>query len=155
MKGGLMNSISLIGNLAFNTTDDSQITPYLRSPAISYDGEQIAFSYAGDIWNVSSEGGEAKMITSHNGYDDRPRFSPDGTKLAFMSKRTGNGDIYVISLETEDVKRLTYNDSTDTLDCWSPDGKWLYFNSGMDGIGAAAYKIPLEGGTPIRIAGDP
>ena len=128
--------------------------PYLRSPAISYNGEQIAFVYAGDIWIVSADCGEAKMITSHSGYDDRPRFSPDGSKLAFMSKRTGNGDIYVISLETENVQQLTYHDSVDTLDCWSPDGLWLYFSSGRDVSGNSAYKVSIDGGTPIKIAGD-
>ena len=137
------------------TDDNKQVIPYLKSPAISYDGQQIAFSYTGDLWLVSPDGGEARMLTSHSGYDDRPRFSPDGTKLAFMSKRTGNGDIYVMSLETEDVKRITYHDGINVLDCWSPDGEWIYFNSGMDGIGNAVYKVRAEGGTPIRIAGDP
>ena len=136
-------------------SSEMQSVPYLRSPAISYDGKQIAFSYAGDIWIVSAKGGEARMITSHSGYDDRPRFSPDGTRLAFMSKRTGNGDIYVISLKTEDVQQLTYHDGADTLDCWSPDGLWLYFSSSREAIGTAAYKVSVNGGTPIRVAGDP
>lgn len=125
------------------------------SPAVSYDGKLIAFSYAGDIWLGSADGGEARMVTSHSGYNDRPRFSPDGSRLAFMSKRTGNGDIYIVSLETEDVQRLTYHDGADVLDCWSPDGLWLYFNSGSDVMGNAAYKVSAEGGTPVRLKGDP
>jgi len=129
--------------------------PYLKSPAISYDGSQIALSYSGDIWLVPSDGGDAKLLTSHIGYNDRPKFSPDGSYLAFFSKRTGNGDIYIISLKNEEIRRLTYDDIADVLDCWSPDGKWIYFNSGMDGIGGFAYKISIEGGTPIKIAGDP
>jgi len=136
-------------------TGGKMILPYLRSPALSYDGKRIAFSYAGDIWVVSVNGGEARMLTSHNGYDDRPRFSPDGKMLAFMSKRTGNGDIYVMSLETEDVRRLTYHDGGDVLHCWSPDGLWLYFSTDRDAIGSAAYKVGVNGGTPIRVAGDP
>ncbi|MBM3212939.1 peptidase S41, partial [Candidatus Poribacteria bacterium] len=128
--------------------------PYLHSPSISYNGEEIAFLYAGDIWIAPGNGGDGRMITSHNGYDDRPRFSPDGSRLAFTSKRSGNGDIYVISFETEDVQQLTYHDSADILDCWSPDCQWLYFNSGRDTAGNAAYKVSIDGGTPIRIAGD-
>lgn len=153
-----MNNISFIKNLTLlvsGSDGNNNSIQYLRTPAISHDGGQIAFSYSGNIWLISSEGGEAKMLTSHNGYDDRPRFSPDGKYLAFMSRRTGNGDIYIISLETEDVKRLTFHDGADVLDCWSPDGKWIYFNSSMDGIGNSAYKISIEGGTPIKIAGDP
>ncbi len=136
-------------------TGGKPIVPYLRSPALSHDGKQIAFSYAGDIWIARTNGGEARMLTSHSGYDDRPRFSPDGSKLAFVSKRTGNGDIYVMSLETEDVRRLTYHDGTDVLHCWSPDGLWLYFSSGRDSISTAAYKVSVDGGTPIKVAGDP
>jgi Tol biopolymer transport system component/C-terminal processing protease CtpA/Prc len=131
------------------------VKPYLRSPAFSYDGKQIAFCYAGDIWMVSAEGGEARMLTSHSGYNDRPKFSPDGSKLAFMSKRTGNGDIYVMSLDTEYLQQLTYHDGEDALDCWSPDNSWLYFNSGRDAIGGGAYKVNVDGGTPIRMGFDP
>lgn len=154
-----MNFIGLLRDFTlsvFGTAENNnQTIPYLKSPNISYDGKQIAFSYAGDIWLISSDGGDARMLTSHNGYNDRPRFSLDGTRIAFMSKRTGNGDIYVMSLETEDVKRLTYHDGMNVLDCWSPDGEWVYFNSSMDGIGSSAYKVRVDGGTPIRIAGEP
>jgi len=133
----------------------SPVVPYLRSPGISYNSEQIAFSYARDIWIVPNEGGEARMVTSHNGYDDKPRFSPDGSNLAFVSRRTGNGDIYVMSLKTEDVRRVTLHDGMDTLGCWSPDSQWLYFSSGRGGIGTAAYKTKLDGGTPVKLGGDP
>ena len=144
-----MNNISFIGDLTLSALgsvgNDGDVIPYLRTPAISNDGEQIAFAYAGDIWIVSSEGGDARMITSHDEYDERPRFSPDGTQLAFVSKRTGNGDIYVISLENGDIKRLTYNDSVNVLDCWSPDGKWLYFNSSMEGTAILLTKCHWMG----------
>ena len=159
MKGQVIGCMVFLENLAFSvfgiTEDNKQNIPYMKSPNISYDGSQIAFSYAGDIWLVSSDGGDARMLTSHNGYNDRPRFSHDGKKLAFMSKRTGNGDIYIMSLGTEDVRRLSYHDGIDVLDCWSPDDELLYFNSGMDGISNAIYKIHVSGSTPIRIAGDP
>ncbi|MFC1716757.1 DPP IV N-terminal domain-containing protein, partial [Candidatus Poribacteria bacterium] len=156
-----MNQIGFLQNIILSTTgaaqdaDEVATVPYLRSPALSHDGKQIAFCYAGDIWIVPAGGGEARMVTSHSGYNDLPRFSPDGSRLAFISRRTGNGDIYVISLETEDVQRLTYHDGGSALGCWSPDGQWLYFTSGRDGIGGTAYKVSVDGGTPVRVAGDP
>ncbi len=66
--------------------------PYLRQPALSPDGSEIAFCYAGDIWIVEVAGGKARRITSHPSYDSRPIFSPDGTQLAFASERTHNGN---------------------------------------------------------------
>lgn len=154
MYSAIFQHIALSAVGTIEKPDDATV-PYLRSPAPSNNGEQIAFCYAGDIWIVPINGGEARMVTSHNNYDDLPRFSPDDSMLAFTSKRTGNGDIYVISLETEDVQRLTYHDGGDALSCWSPDGKWLYFNCNRDGMGSAIHKVSIDGGTPVKIAGDP
>jgi len=129
--------------------------PYFRTPALSPDGQTIAFSYAGDLWFVPLAGGEATLVTSHPAYDDTPRFSPDGTKLAFVSKRTGNGDLYVLSLDGGELRRLTFYDGGNELGDWAPDGQWLYFHSARDQLGYATYKVSVEGGTPIRVMGDP
>lgn len=64
-----------------------KVIPYLRTPCLSPDAKQIAFSHAGDIWLVSSEGGETKQVTSHSSYDENPQFSPDGKSIAFTSVR--------------------------------------------------------------------
>lgn len=139
-----------------------EVIPYLRTPALNPDGSLIAFSYAGDIWVVESSGGEAYPVTSHGGYEERPRFSPDGGFLAFVSKRTGNGDIYLmpwgaspLNPSPEYPRRLTYSDSYDSLDCWSPDGRWIYFNSGHDGRSIAAYKVSIDGGEPVKLFEEP
>ncbi|HIE50338.1 MAG TPA: PDZ domain-containing protein [Armatimonadetes bacterium] len=129
--------------------------PYFRTPALSPDGSLIAFCYAGDIWFVEAEGGEARLVTSHPAYDDRPCFSPEGTKLAFVSQRTGNGDVYVMSLEEGELLRLTFHDGMDVVEDWSPDGEWVYFTSARDTMGGAIYRVSLEGGTPVRLLGDP
>ena len=130
--------------------------PYLRQPSLSPDGSKIAFCYAGDVWIVSADGGEASRITSHASDDSHPIFSHDGTQLAFASQRTGGGNIYTISLQSsQPPERLTYHDESIPPACWSPDGQWLYFTSDYDGIRGASYKIHINGGTPIQVAGDP
>ena len=130
--------------------------PYLRQPSLSPDGSKISFCYAGDIWTVPADGGEANRITSHASDDSHPIFSPDGMQLAFASQRTGGGNIYTISLQSnQPPKRLTYHDASVPPACWSSDGQWLYFTSDYDGIRGASYKIHIDGGTPIQVAGDP
>jgi tricorn protease len=129
--------------------------PYLHQPALSPDGSKIAFCYAGDIWIVSATGGEARRITSHPSYDSHPIFSPDGTALAFASQRTGGGNIYVISLKSGSTpRRLTYHNMSAPPSAWSPDGQWIYFTSRYNGLGGEIFKIHIDGGTPIRTAGD-
>ena len=48
--------------------------PYLRQPSLSPDGDQIAFCYAGDVWIVPADGGQARRITSHASNDSHPIF---------------------------------------------------------------------------------
>ena len=137
-------------------TSETPHVPYLRQPALSPDGSEIAFCYAGDIWIVEATGGKARRITSHPSYDSHPIFSPDGTQLAFASQRTHNGNIYVISLELGSTpRRLTHYSGSSSLSCWSPDGTWIYFTSAYNGLGSEIYKIHIDSGTPIRVAGDP
>ncbi|HEX3868390.1 MAG TPA: hypothetical protein VHV78_16620, partial [Gemmatimonadaceae bacterium] len=62
----------------------------LSEPAISPDNREIAFVAGGDIWTVPAAGGEARLLVSNPAYDSRPLYSPDGTRLAFISTRTGN-----------------------------------------------------------------
>ena len=117
---------------------------------------KLPLCYAGDVWIVPAGGGEASRITSHASNDSDPIFSPDGTQLAFASQRTGGGNIYTISLQSNyPPKRLTYHDESVPPACWSPDGQWLYFTSDYDGLQSASYKIHVNGGTPIQVAGDP
>src|SRR5437867_629784 len=91
--------------------------PWLRFPAISPDGRTIAFCYAGDIYLVPAEGGDARLVISHPAYDARPRFSPDGKRLAFTSERTGAGDVYVFEIATGALARLTFHEAPEQVEC--------------------------------------
>ncbi len=130
--------------------------PSLAEPALSPDRSEIAFVSGGDIWTVPAKGGEARLLISHPATESRPLYSPDGTKLAFTSTRTGNGDIYVLTFATGQLTRLTYSDSQDSLDGWSRDGKWLYFTSSANDVGSAndIFRVSVNGGTPLEVTRD-
>ena len=65
-----------------------------RQPSVS--AGKIAFVYAGDIWLVPRTGGAATRLSSPPGEESFPRFSPDGSKLAFSADYDGNTDVYVV-----------------------------------------------------------
>ncbi|MGC8784554.1 MAG: S41 family peptidase [Armatimonadota bacterium] len=131
------------------------VVRFARYPAPSPDGKQIAFSWQGDLWLVSSAGGEAKRLTVHEGYDFAPVWSPDGTRIAFTSDRYGNDDVFVLSLRDGTIQRLTYWSGRDRALGWTPDGKAVLFDSTRDwepyGAEPCVYVAPLGGGTPYRL----
>ena len=102
---------------------------WLRSPAISPDGETIAFSYRGDIYLVPSEGGAAVPLTVHPAYDTMPVWSPDSTRIAFASDRYGNLDIFVINADGGTAERLTVHSADDRPTSFTPDGEAVLFGS--------------------------
>src|SRR5215471_14417580 len=105
----------------------AQGTRLLRHPTVSRDS--VAFEYAGDLWVVSRSGGQARRLTSTQGVEIEPYFSPDGSKIAFTSTVAGNTDVYVVPTAGGDPKRLTYHPTTDRVRGWTPDGRSVIFAS--------------------------
>src|SRR5262249_7886288 len=68
-------------------------------------------------------------LTNNPAADEMPRWSPDGSKIAFQSNRDGKYEIYVMDVDGANVKRLTNNQANDTDPAWSPDGKKIAFQS--------------------------
>ena len=128
--------------------------PSLSEPAISPDGREIAFASGGDIWTVAAAGGEAHLLVTNPATESRPMYSPDGTRLAFVSTRTGAGNIYVLTLATGELTRLTYSDRPDSLDGWSHDGKWIYFTSAVNDVAGQGdiFRVSSSGGTPLEVS---
>ena len=85
----------------------AQGTRLLRHPTVSRDS--VAFEYAGDLWVVGRSGGQARRLTSTQGVELDPYFSPDGSQIAFTSTVAGNTDVYVVPTAGGDPKRLTYH----------------------------------------------
>jgi Tol biopolymer transport system component/C-terminal processing protease CtpA/Prc len=122
-------------------------------PGLSPDHREIAFVSGGDIWSVPAAGGDARLLAATGGYASRPLFSPDGTRIAYVSSQPGANGIYVLTLAGGALHRITSDDATPELANWSPDGKAIYFSSaaqtisGMDDV----MRVPADGGTPARV----
>jgi len=121
-----------------------------RYPAISPDGKQIAFSYMGDLWLVSSQGGKATRLTDHVAYDREPIWSPDGKWLAFTSNRSGNNDVYIMNSQGGIPCQLTFHSSNDGATDFTPDGKWIVFTSSRSSS-SSIFKININGGNALPL----
>lgn len=124
----------------------------LRYPDVS--ATHICFVYAGDIWIVAKEGGTAYRLSSPNGEEMFPRFSPDGKKIAFSANYDGNTDIYLIPSLGGEVKRLTYHGMTDLILDWYPEGAAVLFASSMESGRqrySQFYRLSIEGGLPDKL----
>ena len=100
----------------------------LRQPDISK--TEIVFVYGGDLWTVPRSGGLARRITANPSVKRSPKFSPDGSQIAFTGNYDGNSDVYTIPADGGEPKRLTYHPMPDLVEGWTPDGKSVLFRSG-------------------------
>ena len=125
-------------------------------PAIAPDGAEIAFVHAGDIWVVPTRGGEARLLVAHSANESRPIYSPDGSRLAFISNRAGSQDIWVLSLADASLRHLTFDDGAEQLDAWSRDGQWIYYSTTAHDIAGMSdvYRVRSGGGTAMPVAAD-
>ncbi len=126
----------------YNDGFTQQQARLLRFPAIYKN--QLVFTYAGDLYTVSSAGGVARKLTSATGFEMFARFSPDGRQLAFTGHYDGNTEIYLMPAEGGIPVRLTYtatlsrDDVSDRMGPnnitmgWTIDGKQIIFRSRKD-----------------------
>jgi len=138
--------------LASGSGADAQTRPsavMLRTPDVS--GEHIAFQYAGDLWLAPKAGGVATRLTSAPGDEGFPKFSPDGSKVAFMGSYDGGSDLYVVPTAGGVPLRVTHHPDTETLNGWHPDGeRLLYWSSEVSGQRRAPkiFLVSASGGQP-------
>ncbi len=145
-----MRSMLLL-SLTLSLAAGTQGPLLLQKPTLNR--TQVVFSYAGDLWSVSREGGDARRLTTGPGVESNPVFSPDGTQIAFTGEYDGNVDVYVMPAQGGTPRRLTYHPAPDQVQGWSPDGKRILFASRRTANSRyqELFTLGLEGGLPERI----
>ena len=113
------------------TTVQAQEQPlWLRSCTISPDGGQIAFTYMGDVYSVPSSGGRALQLTTNDGFDGHPVWSPGGDSLAFASDREGSLDVFVMAADGSGKQQLTTSSVSEVPVAWAADGRIILRRAG-------------------------
>ncbi|MDH5406460.1 MAG: S9 family peptidase, partial [Candidatus Aminicenantes bacterium] len=135
----IIASISLADEKRPITFNDLISMGRLGDPQVSPDGKLIAYvvtyydlktnSSNSDIWLMPIAGGEPRKLTNSPRGDSQPRWSPDGSQIAFTSTRTGRPQVWLIRLEGGEARQLTDLSTGASGAIWSPDGKWLLFAS--------------------------
>jgi hypothetical protein len=111
--------------LTFEFTTEEVTNPDV---AVSPDGKSLLFTLVGHLFQVSTNGGDAEQLTFGLGYDFDPVFSPDGTRLAFVSDREGTeGNLFVLELSTGEVRQLTAEPFGVARPAWSHDGTRIVY----------------------------
>lgn len=142
---------------------------------VSPDGQTLAFSLLGDLYVMPIGGGEARNISSGLAWEVQPRFSPDGSMIAFTSDRGGADNIWVMKPDGTDKRQITVEQfRTVNQPAWSPDGAsiiarkhftterslgtgelWQYFLAGGSGVALVKRSNPAtqkELGEPVFAA---
>jgi tricorn protease len=136
--------------LILSAIGTAQGTRLLRHPTVSRDS--VAFEYAGDLWIVPRSGGQARRLTSTQGVELDPCFSPDGSQIAYTSTLAGNTDVYVVPATGGDPKRLTYHPGSDRVRGWTPDGRRVIFASARTSAPQQSFSrlwtVTVDGGFP-------
>jgi len=161
MKKYFLTIIALFSLSLFARAEEAKL---LRFPNIH--GEKVVFCYGGDLYLVHANGGVARQLTSHIGYEMFPHFSPDGSMIAFTAQYDGNTEVYVIPAEGGIPKRLTFTATMSRDDIgdrmgpnnivmgWTPDGKSIVFRNkanGLSGFVGQLMTVPVKGGLPSEI----
>lgn len=131
----------------------------LRFPAIH--GNQIVFTYAGDLYTVEASGGVGRKLTNHEGFEIFARFAPDGKSIAFTGQYDGNTEVYSMPSQGGVPERLSFtptlarDDVSDRMGpnnivmAWSPDGRRIVFRSRMrsyNPFNGQLYSVSPQGG---------
>ncbi|WP_077514413.1 S41 family peptidase [Rhodanobacter sp. B05] len=134
-------------------------TRLLRFPDVC--GAHVAFTYAGDLWTASTQGGTATRLTAAPGLEMAARYSPDCSQIAFTGQYGGDSQVYVVAAGGGEPKQLTWYPAMGPLAQrwgfdnqvygWTPDGKSVLFRSWRDSRGISSprvFTVPVSGGLP-------
>ena len=115
---------------------------------------QITFVYGGDLWIMPKAGGQAIQITHSPGEESYPKFSPDGSEIAFTASYNGNADVFVMSAKGGIPTRVTYASYADRMVEWYPDGTRLLIASRREAGTPRVnefFSVDKKGGLPKKL----
>ncbi|MEE3623960.1 hypothetical protein UCD39_08145 [Nitrospirillum sp. BR 11752] len=134
----------------------------MRFPDIH--GDEVVFSYAGDLWLATTDGGTPRQLTSGPGLKLFPKFSPDGQWIAFTGQYGGDEQVYVMPAKGGVPRQLTFYPARGPLPArsgydnqvtgWRPDGSAILFRSLRDVptvTEARLYTVPAAGGEVVPL----
>jgi Tol biopolymer transport system component len=123
---------------------------------VSPDGNTIVFELLGDIYTVAIAGGQATRITDGMAFDSQPRYSPDGSKIVFLSDRSGADNVWIAGADGSAPKAVT-KEKTQTFRSpeWTPDGKYIAVSRpvGTPPV-MSLYLYHVDGGSGVRLTGN-
>ena len=142
----------LLGFLALASLGAATDGPLLlQKPTLSK--THIVFAYAGDLWSVPRDGGDAGRLTTAIGNETDPAFSPDGLRIAFTGEYDGNVDVFVMPASGGMPKRLTWHPAADRVLGWTADGKNIMFSSTRTANSrfTEMFTVPADGGVEEKL----
>lgn len=113
------------------------------------DGDKLIFDYMGNLFELPMEGGKAEQLTHGMGFDSQPQYSPDGSKVVFISDRDGGENVWILDLETRETEQRTEGKNYRMQDpIWTPDGKYIIAaRAGLRGGVHKLHMYHVEGGS--------
>ncbi|MFV0624410.1 amidohydrolase family protein [Sphingomonas sp. ac-8] len=124
------------------------------APDVSPDGRTILFDLLGDIYALDAAGGTARPLLTGQAFETQPVFSPDGTRIAFLSDRSGATNLWVANADGSDARKLSADTGPAlyTSPAWSADGRFLYVSRTIHSILAfELYAYDVRGGSGIKV----
>jgi Tol biopolymer transport system component/C-terminal processing protease CtpA/Prc len=139
---------------------------WLRQSSISPDGQQIAFTFQGNLYLLPAGGGTARLLVASGHHNSAPVWSPDGKLLAYAANVYGNNDVFLVSAEGGPSRRLTTHSASEVPVAFTPDGKAVLFSAQRQDARASMafpspalgelYKVGIDGGQrPEQVFSEP
>ena len=140
---GSPNKLSAMDEFQLQLPTDPQISP---------DGKKIVYVRGfsdpmtdrryGNLWIINADGTDHRALTTGNRGDASPRWSPDGSRLAYLSDADGKPQIYIRWMDSGQTARITNLEESPSAIAWSPDGKMLSFSALVPGKSPHIADLP-------------
>jgi Tol biopolymer transport system component len=132
--------------------------PNVRALAPRFGGASLFYLSslgAGDgLWRLRDSETTEIWNGANGALLETPAVSPDGGRVAIVLRRNGKRQLHVLSSDGAELQPIAEGIVAQGTSCWSPDGRWIV-TGGSDATGPGLFKIPLEGGSPVRLVSGP